>query len=118
MATGLIEGNSGVLYAYNANFDLSSVTLKALNLIDPDGNSTAILASRISVPGVNGTFNENGTDVVYTANEYFQFTTIVTDFDEDGQWQICGTYTNDATRPDQIYPLPAKSITVRPACGV
>lgn len=116
MSSSLIVGNSGVLFAYNANFNVASVTLKSLNLIDPDDNSTAILESRISVPGANGTFEENGTDTIYLANEYFQFTTIVTDFDEAGQWKICGTYTNTATDPDQIYPLPAKSITVRPTC--
>lgn len=96
-------GESGKLFGYNTNFDLSSNTLLELTIIDPSGNETAITPSRITAPTSDKVFNENGKDKTYLANEFMQFTTTAADFAVSGTWGVCGVYTNTATDPDQIY---------------
>lgn len=96
-------GESGKLFGYNTNFDLSPNTLLELKITDPNGVETAINSSRITAPASSAAFDENGKDVTYLANEYMQFTTTTLDFTVGGTWSICGTYTNTATDPDQIY---------------
>ena len=113
---GLKVGESGKLFGYNTNFDLSSNTVLGLFLTNQLGVQKTILASRITAPAVNATFNESGTDVVYNANEYMQFTIESTDFDSSGNWQVCGVYTNTVTTPDQVYHGDSKSFTVDEAC--
>lgn len=109
---GLKVGESGKLFGYNTNFDLSSNTLLELKITDPGGVETIILSNRITAPATNGTFSENNVDTTYNANEYMQFTTLATDFTIAGKWQIEGRYTNTATNPDQIYHASPVSFTV------
>ena len=109
-------GESGKLFGYNTNFDLSSNTLLELKLTNPNGVETAISSGRITAPATNGIFSENGVDTTYLANEYMQFTTISTDFNISGRWSICGIYTNTATDPDQVYHGDSVSFTVETAC--
>ena len=109
-------GESGKLFGYNTNFDLSSNTLLELKLTNPGGVESVILTSRITAPASSGVFDENGVDKTYLANEYMQFTTESTDFDVSGSWSICGIYTNTATDPDQIYHGDSVSFTVESAC--
>ena len=112
----LSVGDSGKLFGYNTNFDLSSNTLLQLKVTDPDGLQTEILSSRISAPAVNGIFNEKGVDKTYLANEYMQFTILVTDFTIDKEWEVCGIYTNTNVTPNEVFTLPVKVFTVDKAC--
>lgn len=105
-------GESGKLFGYNTNFDLSSNTSLELKITSPVGVETVIDPSRITAPVTSGVFNEGGVDTTYNANEYMQFTTTATDFTISGVWRIEGRYTNTATEPDQIYHGASVSFTV------
>lgn len=109
---GLGVGESCKLIGLNFNFDLSSATLLELKLTDPDDVETSIDSSRITAPASDATFDENGTDKTYLANQYMQFTTTSTDFTTAGKWQIKGRYTNTGTTPDQIHHSKAVLFTV------
>lgn len=109
---GIRSGESGKLFGYNLNFDLSSNTLLELKITNPSGVETAILSNRITAPSTSRVFDEAGTDVTYNADEYMQFTIEATDFTEHGPWQIEGRYTNTATNPDQVYHGGSVSFTV------
>lgn len=109
-------GESGKLFGYNTNFDLSSNTLLELKLTNPSGVETVIASNRITAPASDGVFNENGVDKTYLANEYMQFTTEVSDFNIDGVWSICGIYKNTATDPDQIYHGKSVSFKIEKSC--
>jgi len=113
---GLNVGDSGKLFGYNTKFNLSSNTSLELTITDPGGNPTDISSSRISAPATDGVFDENGIDRTYLANQYMQFTNLVTDFTIDGEWEVCGIYTNTNVTPNEIFTLPVKVFTVDPEC--
>lgn len=99
----LTKDESGKLFGYNVEFDMSQNTALALKVTDPEGVETEITPGRISVPIIDGVFEENGEDKTYLANEYMQFITEATDFTKIGVWAICGVFTNTTTTPNQVY---------------
>ncbi len=109
-------GESGKLYGYNTNLDLSSNTSLSLVFTAPDGSKITIDPSRISAPAVDGIFDVNGTPTTFLANQYMQFITLSTDFLTSGGWYVCGTYTNAGVSPEQIFSARRKSFTVDKAC--
>ncbi len=107
---------SGKLFGYNTNFDLSSNTSLSLVFTAPDGSKIAIDPSRISAPAVDGIFDEDGVPTTYLANQYMQFVILPTDFLTSSGWYVCGTYTNAGVSPEHIFSARRKSFTVDKAC--
>ena len=93
-------GESGKTFRVNAGFDLSSNTSLDLIFTKPDGTEVTITDARVSAPAVNVTDDDLG---ALTASEYFEFSTLSTDFDVAGVWRVYGKYTNTVTDPGQVY---------------
>ena len=96
-------GESGKLFGYNTNFDLTTNTELSLEFTTPAGVLIVIDPPRLSVGGVDKIFNEGGVDVLYLAGQYIQFIVVETDFTVAGSWFVCGTYTNGSTSPSQVF---------------
>lgn len=113
----LIIGESGKLFGYNTNFDLTDYTTISLEFIDPFwGTPIVIDPSRLSVGGVDKDFHENGEVVTYLAGQYIQFIILETDFIITGSWYACGTYININTSPEQNFKGELKSFYVGDSC--
>lgn len=114
---GMIVGESGKLFGYNTNFDLTGNTSLALEFHSPAwGTPIVIDPSRLSVGTVDKVFDENGISVTYKAGEYIQFIVLETDFTLAGPWQVCGTYSNNNVTPEQIFKGEIKSFSVELGC--
>lgn len=95
----LVVGQSGVPFRLTTNgLDMSAFTAFTLNFTKPDGTTlqkTELTTNAVSAPAVALSNDPDLGDVA--ASTYFEFITVVTDFDQDGTWSVCGIAT-DATR--------------------
>lgn len=99
-------------------FDMSGSTGLTLILTKPDGTTltkTEASANPVTAPAAALTVADDPDIGPQSASTYFEFTSVVADFDQPGIWTICGVYA-DATK---IYhtEAPAKEFTVLEACA-
>ncbi len=92
-------GQFGVPFRLSTNgLDMSTFTGFELRFTKPDGTSlikNESSANPVSAPAVALV---NDPDLGnQAASTYFEFTTVVGDFDQDGDWTVCG-FATDATR--------------------
>ncbi len=91
-------GEVGRIFRYSTNgLDMSSSTGLTLNFTKPDGTilaKTEASANPVTAPAVALI---NDIDLGnQAASTYMEFTTVAADFDQEGDWEVCGIYT-DAT---------------------
>ena len=103
-------GEVGKLFRYATGFDMSSSTVLTLNFTKPDKTTSTVTSPRVTAPAVPVTDPDLGG---LNASEYMQFTLEATDFDQEGEWTVCGIY-EDAT-PKKFIGLDAV-FTVLDAC--
>ena len=113
----IVVGEVGKAFRLSTNgFDMSAYTGLTLNFTKPDGTTltkTEASANPVSAPA---TALVNDPDLGnQAASTYFEFTTIATDFDQSGTWEVCGIYT-DAT-PKIYHTIASYSFEVLAACS-
>ena len=69
-----------VLY-FDVHEDISSATTYQVTIKDPDGNET----TKTATLEASDTATDYGT---FTGNQHVSYTTVATDFDEEGRWKI------------------------------
>jgi len=114
-------GEVGKPFNYPTTFLLSSSTEMTLKFTSPAGVVLELTqtAGRVSAPAVELTnvsvIQADGSIKKQTlpASTYMQITTIATDFTEEGEYDVCGTY-EDAT-PKEFFG-DANKFTVGAAC--
>jgi len=97
-------GEVGKPVNYPTTFDLSSSTEMTLKFVSPSGVVLELTQTggRVSAPAVELTnepvIQKDGSikNQTVPASTYMQITTIASDFTEEGDYTICGTY-QDAT---------------------
>jgi len=98
-------------------FDMSAGTKFTLNFTKPDGTTlqkTELSANPVSAPAVALV---NDPDLgSQAASTYFEFTTVASDFDQDGTWTVCGIY-EDATPKIYHTEYPPTEFEILPACS-
>lgn len=92
-------GQYGVPFRLSTNgLDMSAFTGFELRFTKPDG--TSLIKNEASANAVSAPANAlvNDPDLGnQAASTYFEFTTVVGDFDQEGPWSVCG-FATDATR--------------------
>lgn len=107
-------GEVGKAFRYRTDYDMSGSTGLTLNFTKPDGTTlqkTEASANPVTAPATPLT-NDPYIGTV-AASEYMEFTTVAADFDQAGEWSVCGIYT-DATR---TYHGASATFTVAAACS-
>jgi len=95
------EGDSGKELVIAASFDMSASTDLTMHFKGPNGESFTRSTPDVTAPAVP-LITEIGT---LEASTYFQYTCIATDFPDgtEGDWTMCGVYTDDTLTPDDIF---------------
>ena len=107
-------GESGKRVILATGVDLSSATSMTIKLVPPSGDDVIIATGRITAP--SSTFDTQGDLGVLSADTYMQFDNVVADFLVSGDYTVCGTYTNTATDPDDIFITLSATITILEPC--
>lgn len=111
-------GESNKAFRYVTSFDMSSSTGLTLNFTKPDGTTlqkTEASSNPVTAPAVALTNDPDVGDVA--ASEYMEFDSVATDFDQAGEWSVCGIYYNSGTSPTTEYHGSSVTFTVYPACS-
>lgn len=87
------ENDIGKVIPVNAKFDLSGNTELSLVFVKPDGTKvTKTSVHGVTAPSVDGTFEVDGVDTKFNADEYWQYTSETGLFDQTGKWFVYGIY--------------------------
>lgn len=92
----------GVVFRLNTNYDMSGNTALSLTFTKPDGTTLTVSNPSVTAP--------NSTASGFDANEYFQYTFVDGDVDQDGPWSVRGTYTD----ANKVLKTPSVNFTVDP----
>lgn len=108
-------GEVGKPFRYSTDgFDMSSSTGLTLNFTKPDNTTlqkTESSSNAVTAPAVALT---NDPDLgTVAASTYFEFTSIAADFDQAGEWTVCGIYTDGTPK---VFHGNDKTFTVLDAC--
>ena len=110
---GIKVGESNKTFRYATNFNMASNTALALKFTPPSGVSFIIENPRVTAPAVAVSDPDLGN---LQASEYMQFQTETTDFTEEGDYTVCGVYTNTGTTPDSIFDGDDATFEIEAAC--
>jgi hypothetical protein len=112
------KGEVGREFRLSTNgFDMSASTGLSLTFTKPDGTTlvkTEASVNPVTAPAVALVNDEDLSN--QAASTYFEFTSVATDFDQAGEWSVCGQYT-DATPKIYYTESPDKTFTVLEGCG-
>lgn len=91
-------GQFGVLFRYSTNgLDMSASLGLELRFTKPDNTTLTVNESSTNPVSAPAVALVNDPDLGnQAASTYMQFTTLVTDFDQAGQWTVCGFYTDSS----------------------
>lgn len=89
----------GVVFRLNTNYDMSGNTALSLTFTKPNGTTLTVTPTAPAVAASG-----------FDANEYFQYTFVDGDVDQDGPWSVRGTYTD----ANKVLLTPSVAFTVDP----
>lgn len=88
------NGEYGVVFALNADYDISGFTSLSLTFTKPSTETLTVTdtssPNAVSAPATDLVTDDD----TFTANEYFQYTFKSGDVDEAGTWSVRGTYVD------------------------
>lgn len=106
-------GESGKRVILATGVNLSSATSMTIKIVPPSGSNVVIATGRITAPSSIFTDPVLGS---LAADTYMQFDNLPADFLVSGAHVMCGTYTNTATDPDDIFITLSATITILEPC--